>query len=178
MARAMIIIIIKYLLVILESPAIKHKTSSGKSGNKNIAVKITLSLPFTFFNHVSSVSFPTIHATARYPKSLPIKNAVTEPKTIAKKLYKKHFTAPKSAVPATSVTKLGMGKIITCKYCRTINKTSIQAPADRRYSLKDSTLFTTVKNPVANKQKNKIKTKSKRKKTDKVNLYTVCLLKK
>ena len=114
------IMIVKYPQLIVESPAKKHKISSGNKGNKNINDKNKLSLPFNFFCHLSNFSFPTIHETALFPNFRPIKNAKNEPSIIPRKLYINVFTAPKSAMPAMVLTILGIGKTITCQNCNKI----------------------------------------------------------
>ena len=111
-----------------ESPATKHKTSSGKTGKRNMADKNNLSLFLILFNHRLIVSSPTIQATTRCPAYLPIKKAQTDPIKMPIKLYKLPKNGPNSSAPATTVTVLGMGRMTTCANCNKIKTHDIQLP--------------------------------------------------
>ena len=152
----------KYFVDIDESPATKHKISSGKIGSKNIKVNIKLSLPFSFFCHFFKLSSPTIHATALLPSFLPIKNAEKEPRIMPIRLYNIAFVAPNSATPAKVLTTLGIGKTMTCKYCNTMYSIGIHAPDFSKYSCKESEFFITLKKPVFCNMNKRIKRNNKK----------------
>ena len=95
-ARAHNIITTKYLVDIVDTPATKHKISSGKKGKMNIAVNKRLSFPLMRFCQAERVSSPTIQDTALLPHFLPTPKAISEPKTLPIKLYIAARNAPNS----------------------------------------------------------------------------------
>ena len=163
-ARAITVMATKYCQDMDESPAMKQRMSSGKRGRTNIAVRMKLSFPFIFFSHLSRSSFPTIQATALYPTFLPIRKAVIDPRMTPTRLHKNAFVGPNSATPAAVLTNPGMGRITTCRYCRTIYRKGIQIPARSRYSAYSSGSRKISRNPVfcntnSSTRKNRTRTK-------------------
>ena len=120
----------KYLALIDVNPETKHKTSSGKNGNKNIKVKRILSLPSISFSPFFMAFSPNSHTTTFKPKNLPVTKATIEPSIIPIQLYIAPKNGPKSSTPAPTVITDGIGKITTCKNCIKTNKRTAKTPKD------------------------------------------------
>lgn len=102
----------------LTTPASMHKISSGKRG-KNI-IKKNAYFPCCIFcckEHV--LSLPMAQYSTFKPKIRPRKNANTLPSKIASVLNTKAIGAPNIITPTIVEAKAGMGKMVTCKNCKT-----------------------------------------------------------
>lgn len=114
--------------LIEESPAAKHKRSSGKNGKKKAAVKTILSLPFIFLSNKESSFLPQSAPAARTPSFLLIINAIKLPSVTPINEYNPPKKQPNIATPAAVVISPGKGNAVTCNACKIINAGTANAP--------------------------------------------------